>query len=432
MNDGRATRKPDTGSRWCDNEARALLRLVRNQIGTPCYAYLLDRIQQRITEIQSVFEGRFKISYAVKANPNAELLRWLRPRIELLDVSSGGELDLAIKCGYSADQISFSGPGKSVEELESAVAGDGVKVIVESPSELDDLETICAERGGSATVLLRVNPQKVPRGFGVNMSGKPCQFGIDEENLRDVLRSLDRFRHVSVTGLHIYAGTQCLDIDAIVENFANYIDIFQTYAPLCPAPLTDVIFGGGIGIPYHDRDKAVDLALIAARVNPMLDGMRRKSGLESVSCALEIGRLLVGEAGYFLTRVLREKHSRGKDIRIMDGGLNHHLAACGHFGSVIPRNYRMFRLPATEDESEAAAGTGQKFELFGPLCTTIDQLGRGVELPPLKVGDVIAIAGSGAYGASASPSKFISHGPPKEAMIETIDGEVRVRDVSGA
>ncbi len=103
-----------------------------------------------------------------------------------------------------------------------------------------------------------------------------------------------------------------------MENFANYIEIFTHYAPLFPKPLSDVIFGGGVGIPYHDRDEPVDLASLAARVNPMIDQMRHQDNLKNVNCTLEIGRLLVGEAGFFLTRVVRKKHSRGKNIRIMD------------------------------------------------------------------------------------------------------------------
>ena len=391
----------------------------------------MDRIYNRIAEIHSAFEGRFKISYAVKANPNAELLRLLRPRIELLDVSSGGELQLALDTGYEAERLSFSGPGKTIPELQLAVASGCSKIIVESPGELDDLEAICAADNRDIAVLLRVNPQKVPRGFGVNMSGRPCQFGVDEEELGSLLQSTSRFKHVSIAGLHIYAGTQCLDSEAIVENFGNYIEIFRTYAPLCSKPLSEVIFGSGIGIPYHDRDVPVDLSDIAKQVNPMLEQMRHNTELQNVNCILEIGRLLVGEAGYFLTRVLRKKHSRGKEIRIMDGGLNHHLAACGHFGSVIARNYRMFRLPRNDSVGQTDEEM-QSYELFGPLCTTIDQLGRAVELPPLDVGDVVAFASSGAYGASASPINFISHGPPREAIVEYDADQPRIREVTSA
>jgi diaminopimelate decarboxylase len=200
-----------------------------------------------------------------------------------------------------------------------------------------------------------------------------------------------------------------------------------------PAPNAWILkpsFGSGIGIPYHDRDEPVNLYDIAKQVNPMLDEMRRDHHLQNVNCILEIGRLLVGEAGYFLTRVLRKKQSRGKSIRILDGGMNCHLAACGHFGTMIPRNYRMFRLPISNSPGHSTEQL-KSHELFGPLCTTIDQLGRAVELPPLDVGDVIAIACSGAYGASASPVNFISHGPPREAVVEYGAGELLIHDVTG-
>jgi diaminopimelate decarboxylase len=420
----------DSDPLYFESEMQDALRLAANRVGTPSYVYFYDRIRSRVEELHSAFGGRFQISYAVKANPNAALLRLLKSEIELLDVSSGGELKLALDSGYNAEQLRFSGPGKSVPELRLAVSSGCSKMIVESTSELEDLDAICAEDGRSITVLIRVNPQKVPRGFGVNMSGRPSQFGVDEEELADLFRGASKLKHVSIAGLHIYAGTQCLDPEAIVENFSNYIEIFRTYAPMCPGGLSDVIFGSGIGIPYHDRDEPVNLYDIAKQVNPMLDEMRRDHHLQNVNCILEIGRLLVGEAGYFLTRVLRKKQSRGKSIRILDGGMNCHLAACGHFGTMIPRNYRMFRLPISNSPGHSTEQM-KRYELFGPLCTTIDQLGRAVELPPLDVGDVIAIACSGAYGASASPVNFISHGPPREAVVEYGAGELLIHDVTG-
>jgi diaminopimelate decarboxylase len=125
-----------------------------------------------------------------------------------------------------------------------------------------------------------------------------------------------------------------------------------------------------------------------------------------------MGRYLVGEAGVYLTRVTRIKRSRGSDIAICDGGMNHHLGACGHLGSVIHRNYRIFRVGGEPGEAT------RPYELVGPLCTSIDTLGHGVELPELREGDLLGVRCSGAYGLTASPVHFIRHAPARELAAE--------------
>jgi len=169
----------------------------------------------------------------------------------------------------------------------------------------------------------------------------------------------------------------------------------------------------------------VDLAAIAESVVPALDALRAESRFVDARMVLETGRFLVGEAGFYLTRIVRTKRSRGFEIRICDGGMNHHLAACGHMGSVLHRNYRMFKVdPAVADAPVTA------YDIYGPLCTSIDTLARAVRLPELNVGDVIAICCSGAYGLTASPLRFISHEEPREIIVQTVNGKHQSSDAS--
>jgi diaminopimelate decarboxylase len=139
---------------------------------------------------------------------------------------------------------------------------------------------------------------------------------------------------------------------------------------------------------------------------------------------IETGRYIVGEAGVYVTRVIRRKRSRGVDICICDGGMNHHLGAAGHLGNLIQRNYQMFKI-TPENE-----GPDQVYNLVGPLCTSIDTLGRQVKFRGLEAGDMIGIRCSGAYGVTASPIHFISHLPPKEIFVETKEGALRIEDRS--
>ena len=417
--------QPDSMPAGMDSSVRKILHDVAAGFGTPCYVYLLDAISDRVRLISRVFGKRFEISYAVKANPNIQLLGALAPYVANLDVSSGGELSLAVAAGYGPHRISFTGPGKSEEELTAAIDAGCGEIVVESLDEVADIDRVSCERGYTTRILLRISPQSVPRGFGVTMAGRPSQFGLDEEVLDAAMGQLTQYMHVYLAGFHIYAGTQCLIEDSIVENFRNCIRIFSECAERHGITPEMLVFGSGIGVPYYPGDHAVDLHSLAERVNPMLDELRARPAFRKARFILETGRLLVGEAGYFLTTVRRLKCSRGKNICICDGGLNNHLAACGHFGTVIHRNYLITRLNGDGTEEG-----NSDFDVFGPLCTMIDQLARKLSLPALNCGDVLAIHNSGAYGFTASPMRFISRPFAKEIIVRKEGAEHLLLDAS--
>jgi diaminopimelate decarboxylase len=210
------------------------------------------------------------------------------------------------------------------------------------------------------------------------MAGKPSPFGIDEEDLEGAFAALKTLPNLRIRGFHIYSGTQCLDADALAEHFEVCCELFRRCATRHALAPYVLVFGSGFGIPYHPGQEAFDLGRLAARVNPVLDALLRGDRFGRATCMLETGRYLVGEAGVFVTRVIRIKASRGTTIAICDGGMHHHLAACGHLGAVFRRNYPIFKVNAGADADATAA-----YELVGPLCTTIDTLGHGVELPTL-------------------------------------------------
>jgi len=402
-----------------------LLQQIAREHGTPCYVYFFDEVLARIKLLRESFGGRFTISYAVKSNPNLELLRRLRWQADCLDISSGGELDRALQSGWPTAALSFTGPGKRVAELHAAVKTHVGEVVVESLDEAVLLDRAAREAGIRQPILVRVAPKKVPRGFGVNMAGKPSQFGVDEEVVDVVLPKILALPNLDLQGFHIYSGSQCLNNESIAENYEIFIALFRHLCGTHDITPRKLVFGSGLGIPYTEKDEPLDLPKIAARINPQLDGLRAEPRFAKAGLALELGRFLVGEAGIYITQVIARKESRGAVICICDGGMNHHLGACGHFGGVIHRNYRMSRVTDAALDAPVIA-----HELVGPLCTTIDTLGHGVKLPALQVGDILAVHSSGAYGLSASPIHFISHAPPKEIMVQTIGGKIDISDVT--
>jgi diaminopimelate decarboxylase len=398
-----------------------LLLDIAQRHGTPCFVYDFAKIREQVHSLNEAFAHRFAISYAMKANPNEQILSGLRKLVRFLDISSAGELERAIGAGWNPSQISFTGPAKRDVELAAAVEQRVAEVVVESVQEAVRLNAIAAHAGCSQRVLIRINPMALPNGFGVGMAGRPSQFGIDEEDADTAIERIKGLDHLQVVGLHIYAGTQCLKPTVIAHAYEQFATLFQSVSERHRLHPSKLVFGSGLGVPHHDGEEPLHLDPIAASTNPLLDRLRELPALVGCEFVLETGRYLVAEAGVYLTKVISAKRSRGTEIRICDGGINHNLAAGGHLGSVIPRNYRIVKISKGNVESHGSATAARApFDLCGPLCTSIDLFGRAIALPELNIGDVLAIQCTGAYGLTASPTHFISHPMPPEILIDLL------------
>ncbi len=397
---------------------------IHEKFGTPCFVYDTDEVSRRIDRLNSAFDKLLNISYAMKCNPHGEFLSLFKNAIPSLDVSSGGELQRALKVGWEAEKISFTGPAKQRWELQAAVDAGIGKMVVESVDEALQLDSIAAQVGKQQKILIRIAPATMPPGFGVGMSGKPCQFGIDEEDMVPALEAIKKLQNLRLVGFHAFSGTQCLNSDAVVGNFQYLTQMFEHFCKIAGIEPEALIFGSGFGIPYHEGDEPLNITDIAEKSLPLFHDLKQSPGLANCQFYLELGRWLVGEAGSYLTSVVAKKESRGKSIALCDGGMNHHLGACGHLGSVIHRNYQMFRLKGAHYSQEQQS---KGFTLVGPLCTSIDTLGKNVEFDGLEVGDVIVVKCSGAYGFSASPLNFISHKLPKEVFVSSLAGEMEMK-----
>ncbi|WEK03711.1 MAG: type III PLP-dependent enzyme [Candidatus Devosia phytovorans] len=393
---------------WTDLDP--MLADAAERFVTPSYLYVADRIETRLAELEQNFGKWFALSYAVKANPNPALLGWLRGRVPYLDVSSIGEVRRATSVGWPASELSFTGPAKRQAEIEEAIAFGVGELVLESLEEAETANDIARSLGRRQSVLVRLAPDHVPKGFGDHMAGRPSPFGIDVEDAEPALRQIAAMDHLHVVGLHIYSGTQSLKPAAVIENWRIFLAEFRRFSEMIDLVPERLVFGSGLGIPHHAGDVALDTAEIAAGIAEDLEQFKKDSRFAGTELVLELGRHLVGEAGVFLTRVLRVKPSRGAQVVLCDGGMNAHLAATGQFGMVLRRNYLLHRVGGGKQLT--------KYDIHGPLCTSIDRLAAGAELPVLTAGDLIAIHPSGAYGPTASPMNFISHPLPRELFAE--------------
>ena len=379
---------------------------------------------ERVAAIRSAFGGRFDVSYAIKSNPSEHLLRTMCGIVPYLDASSIGEVHRALLAGFAPGQVTFSGPGKRPAELKRAVELGVGLLVCESADEVEQADAFAAECGRRQEVLLRINPVKVPQKFGAHMSGRGSQFGIDEEVIDAVVASRRNWRALDLRGFHIYAGSNCLVPDAIAENVQNCFDVFARLADRHDLSPSTLIVGSGFGIPYSDDQSPLDLSAVAALVNPILNREREHPRLRDARLLLETGRFVVGEAGYLVTSVIRAKESRGTRIAICDAGFNTHLAAFGLMGSVIRRNW-----PITKVAGGLEAPVVEH-NVVGPLCTSIDILATRLRLPMLEAGDALAIGSSGAYGLTASPTRFISHPEPREFLVSGEPGRFTVEEIT--
>jgi diaminopimelate decarboxylase len=399
-------------------DREALLAAART-LGTPLYLYDLDAVRTRLALLRGAFGSQFGISFAIKSNPNLALLKALAPLVDSVDVSSFAEAERAISAGCDAGRITFCGPGKRPEEVRRAVKLGIGALVVESLHEARLADGFAAELGARQTVMLRINPATSPRAFGVNMSGRPSQFGVDEEQMEAAIDALAALPHLDLAGFHIYSGSNSLSVEGLAENFAILTGIFVRAAAHWGGTPRKLVFGAGFGVPYLPDDQEFDITALAAQVLPRIADLRRKPAFSAARMELELGRWLVGPCGWLLSSIIGAKTSRGTEIRICDAGFNNHLAAYGMMGSVIRRNWRIANLSNPQGEPG-------RYTVVGPLCTTIDTLATKLELPALSIGDVIAIENSGAYGLTSSPTRFISHPEPREAILA--DG--KLTDVS--
>ncbi len=374
---------------------------------TPFYAIDRDRISARVAELRRAMPPELKIHYAMKANPMPEIVQHLVGILDGLDVASAGELDVALATGMDPGLISFAGPGKRDPELAKAINA-GITINMESENEMRRIARIAGDIGKKPNVAIRVNPPFEIRSSGMKMGGRPSQFGVDAIRVPEMIEELEDLE-LALHGFHVYSGSQCLRAEALVDIITKTADLVLRMASSADVDISYVNLGGGFGIPYFARETPLDLEVVAASVERATTRLRGE--LDNPDIVLELGRYLVGEAGIYVCRVLDIKESLGTRYVICDGGLHHHLAASGNFGQVLRKDYPIANVDCRQ------AGDTQPVTVVGPLCTPLDLLGERVDLGRVDIGSLIAICQSGAYGLSASPTRFLSHPACSEVFI---------------
>ena len=386
----------------------ALDRLAERAGGTPFFAYDRGLLSERVALLRATLPSAVELSYAVKANPMPAVVQHLSGLVDSLDVASAAEMLTALDTPLPPERVSFAGPGKTPAEITQAVAA-GVTIELESETEAARVIASGDRLGVRPRVAVRVNPDFQVKGSGMRLGGGPQQFGIDSELVPEMLGRLAG-ADVEFLGFHVFAGSQNLNADILCEAQRKTVELVLRLADDAPQPVRYLNIGGGFGIPYFERDEPLDLPAVGENLQGLLSE-RIQPGLPEARVVVELGRYIVGEAGFYVTRVVDRKRSRGKTFLVVDGGLHHQLAASGNFGQVIRRNYRVVVGNRLDDQPSEVVN------VVGCLCTPLDLLAGDVALPASDVGDLVVVFCAGAYGLSASPTAFLSHPAPVEMLV---------------
>jgi diaminopimelate decarboxylase len=356
---------------------------LADKVGTPFYCYSTATLERHY----QVFAGAFAdvpslVCYAMKANSNQAVIATLARLGAGADVVSGGELKRALAAGIPPQKIMFSGVGKTAVELAAAVDAGIFCINVESEPELDLLSSVATARGRTAHVSLRVNPDIDAKTHRKIATGKSeNKFGIPISRAREVYAHAAKLPGIHVAGVDMHIGSQIIDLTPFEEAFALLSEFVQTLRA-DGHEISHVDLGGGLGIPYRHDEEAPPLPAAYAEVV--------KRATKGLGCKLifEPGRLIVGNAGILVTRVLYLKRGEAKSFVIVDAAMN---------DLVRPTLYEAHHdiLPVRE----ASGAPMIVADVVGPVCETGDYLALDRDLPAPKPGDLIAVMTSGAYGA---------------------------------
>jgi diaminopimelate decarboxylase len=364
-------------------EAVSLPALAQS-VGTPFYCYSTATLERHYKVFAGAFAGvDALVCYAMKANSNQAVIATFAKLGAGADVVSGGELKRARSAGVPADKIMFSGIGKTADELAAAIDEGILCINVESEPELELLSSIAVAKGRAAPISVRVNPDIDPKTHHKIATGKAeNKFGIPISRAREVYARAAKLKGLKVTGVDMHIGSQITDLDPFGDAFTLLAEFVRDLRA-DGHTISHVDLGGGLGIPYHDNNEPPP--------HPEEYAAVVKRATRDLNCKLifEPGRLLVGNAGILVTRVLFVKHGEAKNFIVVDAAMNDLIRP-----TLYDAHHEIW--PVAQP---AAAARRIRADVVGPVCESGDFLALGRDLPEPKAGDLLAVMSAGAYGA---------------------------------
>ncbi|MEQ5776413.1 diaminopimelate decarboxylase [Thalassospira sp. NFXS8] len=359
---------------------------LADQVGTPFYCYSTATLERHYKVYASAFDRLdATVCYALKANSNQAVIRTLAKLGAGADVVSVGEMRRALRAGVAPSKVIFSGVGKADAEMREALDANIAQINVESIPELVELNRVALDMGKKARIALRINPHVDAKTHEKIATGKAeNKFGIDWTRAIEVYRDAAKMDGIEITGIAMHIGSQLTDLTPFREAFtrlAGMVEELRTYG----IDIKNLDLGGGLGIAYQGETPPL----------PEAYGQMVRETVGHLGChiTLEPGRLIVGNAGILVSRVMYIKDGEAKRFAILDAAMN---------DLIRPTLYNAYHEIIAVNE----AGDDDKMALMdvvGPICETGDTFGKDRKLPDnLQPGDLVAICSAGAYGAVMS------------------------------
>ncbi len=389
------------GELYCEGVA---IERIAKEVGTPCYIYSHATLTRHFRAFDRAFQDvPHIVAFAMKANSNLAILRLMAREGSGADIVSGGELYRALQAGIPAQKIVFAGVGKNREEIRYALEQDILMFNVESSDELRAVDEVAAELRQRARVALRINPDIDPKTHPYISTGlKKSKFGISADRAVAEFKLALSLKHVDVVGVHKHIGSQLTDVTPFVDALKKILSLIETIKGH-GADIRYVNIGGGLGITYSDEVPPHPEAL-AKVISPLVRDLK---------CVLimEPGRVIVGNAGILLTRVMYNKTSDAKRFVIVDAAMN---------DLIRPSLYGAYHEIRPVKETRAKPVT---VDVVGPVCESGDFLAKDRALPEVKRGELLAVMSAGAYGFTMA-SNYNSRPRIPEILVK--DREVHV------
>lgn len=351
-------------------------------ITTPFYYYDMELLERTLKTVSEEAQKHgFVVHYAIKSNANPRVLEIIRSFGLGVDCVSGFEVQRALDAGFKASGIVFAGVGKADWEIELGLDNDIACFNVESVPELEIINDLAAQRGKTANVAIRINPNVNAKTHHYITTGlKENKFGINQWDLEKVTDALNKMKNIKLEGIHFHIGSQITDLSSFQDLCVRVNEIHEWFVSQHLAPRV-INVGGGLGIDYEDPDQN-PIPDFEGYFKVFKEGLNLRGDQE---VHFELGRSITGQAGSLITKVLYIKEGVKTKFAIVDGGMTE---------LIRPALYQAYH----KIENLSSAAPEEKYDVVGPICESSDSFGKAVSLPRTSRGDLIAVRSAGAYG----------------------------------
>lgn len=385
------------------------------------YLYDESQIVARAQDLKEHFPNILFL-YSIKCNSNANVLRSVFSQGFGADAASAGEVRKALAAGVIKENIYYSAPGKSMEDIETAIRSS--VLIADSIDEIKRIQMVAERINFIAEIGLRINPSF--SFYGGN--GISSKFGIDEEQAIAFIKEYD-FSNIKIAGIHVHLRGQELNADILAAYYESVLQVAKRIQDVNSTQLSFVNMGSGMGIPYAAEDVPLDIDKLSKSVNTALDTFR--NSFPDTKIIIETGRYIVGKAGVYVTKVADRKVSYGKTYILLKNTLN------GFSRPSLARLVAHYSLDQSPKGSEplftstaafqfnalSQKKPSEQVDLVGNLCTATDVIAEDITMPYLECGDIVVITNAGAYAAVLSPMQFSTQSQPVELFLD-LNGKV--------